>query len=186
MDMGSGNNGTDMSMMMTNMIPWLHFSGGDYLIFKAWKPSSHGAIAGACIALFAFSVLERWISAWRRTKEQALGLILEKESGASASARNANVDEKTNGPSSAIETIEEARPSRASTVRVLTNLRAVPPFIPSHDIPRGIYQGVQSFFSYALMLAVMTFQAAYIISIILGLAAGEILFGRIGRAQLTL
>lgn len=33
--------------------------------------------------------------------------------------------------------------------------RLVPPFTPSHDIPRGIIQAIQSTFSYALMLAVM-------------------------------
>jgi copper transporter 1 len=34
------------------------------------------------------------------------------------------------------------------------------------------------------MLAVMTFQAAYIISIVIGLGLGEILFGRIASAHL--
>ena len=54
---------------MTMMTPWLHFSGEDYLIFKAWRPMSNGAIAGACIALIAFCILERWIAALRRQWE---------------------------------------------------------------------------------------------------------------------
>lgn len=33
--------------------------------------------------------------------------------------------------------------------------RLVPPFTPSHDIPRGLIQAAQSTFSYALMLVVM-------------------------------
>lgn len=78
--------------------------------------------------------------------------------------------------------------------------RRVPPFMPSHDILRGVIQAIQSTFSYALMLAVMyvwfillariftarthrTFNGAYIISIVLGLAFGEVLVGRIGRKQ---
>jgi copper transporter 1 len=31
----------------------------------------------------------------------------------------------------------------------------VPPFVPSHDIPRGVIQAMQSTFSYAFMLVVM-------------------------------
>lgn len=31
----------------------------------------------------------------------------------------------------------------------------IPPFTPSHDIPRGVIQAIQSTFSYALMLAIM-------------------------------
>lgn len=33
--------------------------------------------------------------------------------------------------------------------------RLVPPFTPSHDIPRGVIEAIQSTFSYGLMLAVM-------------------------------
>lgn len=34
-------------------------------------------------------------------------------------------------------------------------VRHIPPFIPSHDIPRGILFAVQMFITYLLMLAVM-------------------------------
>lgn len=61
------NNSTD-SMSMA-MIPWLHFGNTDYLVFKAWRPSSHGAIAGACVGLFLFCILERCLAAYRRTQE---------------------------------------------------------------------------------------------------------------------
>ncbi|KAH7921261.1 hypothetical protein BV22DRAFT_744067 [Leucogyrophana mollusca] len=188
MDMGSGDNSTGMTVTMDMMVPWLHFNGGDNLFFKAWKPSSSGAIAGASIALFVFAVLDRWISAWRRTKElnwkqRALEIVLETESAASSSTGKLDIDKKSTDPPTVMAVIEEARPAHAPNARTRTSHRVIPPFIASHDIPRGIFQGVQSFFSYALMLAVMTFQAAYIISIILGLAVGEILFGRIGRTQ---
>lgn len=71
-------NSTSSSSAMTTMMmtPWLHFSGEDYLIFKAWQPMSHGAIAGACIALVAFCILERWITALRRQWEIYWGLRL--------------------------------------------------------------------------------------------------------------
>ncbi|KAG1825602.1 Ctr copper transporter, partial [Suillus subaureus] len=139
------------------MTPWLHFSGGDYLIFKTWMPESKGAIAGACIALVAFCILERWIAALRRQMEIKWG----------------------SGIIRMIDGIEEGCSSLPTTpVTVPSRPRLVPPFILMHDITRGIFQAVQSLFSYVLMLAVMTFNASYIISIILGLALGEVLFGR--------
>ena len=65
--MDSMDNSTG-SMSMA-MIPWLHFGNTDYLVFEAWRPSSHGAVAGACIGLFLFCVLERFLAAYRRTQE---------------------------------------------------------------------------------------------------------------------
>ncbi|KAG1777435.1 Ctr copper transporter [Suillus placidus] len=163
------------------MTPWLHFSGGDYLIFKTWIPESKGAIAGACIALVAFCILERWIAALRRQMEVQWGSRL----AMLKHTRNPNdthVDNKPKDLSDKIDAIEEGLSSLPITpVTVSSQPRLVPPFIPMHDITRGIFQAVQSLFSYTLMLAVMTFNASYIISIVLGLAIGEVLFGRIGR-----
>lgn len=82
--------------------------------------------------------------------------------------------------------------------------RTIPPFIWSHDIPRGFLFIGTSILRYALMLAVMcapshflqihdfrlsdlfvvhatnyrTYSAPYIISILIGLSVGEIAFGR--------
>ena len=47
------------------MIPYFHFTGGDYLYFRSWHPSSHAAIAGASIALFVLAILERLLHATR-------------------------------------------------------------------------------------------------------------------------
>lgn len=169
-------NTTTISTTMT-MTPWLHFTGGDYLIFETWQPESKGAIAGACIGLIVFCILERLIMALRRQMEiqwgsRALALILQKQ-------RNSNdVDDR---PSDKMDATEEGCSVPTTPVTGRGHLRLVPPFIPMHDITRGIFQAFQALFSYALMLAIMTFNAAYIISIILGLAIGEVLFGRIGR-----
>ena len=48
------------------------------------------------------------------------------------------------------DTIEASRDDPVPARR-----RLVPPFVPSHDIPRGVIQAMQSTFSYALMLAIM-------------------------------
>ncbi|KAI8995321.1 hypothetical protein BD414DRAFT_479205 [Trametes punicea] len=66
MDMSSSNS----SMVMTMMVPWLHFTGGDNLLFETWRPSSKGAIVGACIGLVFFAILERWVDAMRGLAEK--------------------------------------------------------------------------------------------------------------------
>lgn len=47
------------------MTPYLHFTGGDYLYFPAWVPTTPGAIAGACVGLFFLALFERWFAALR-------------------------------------------------------------------------------------------------------------------------
>jgi len=55
MDMNSLNTSTSR---MDTMMPYLHFTGGDNLFFKSWRPSSNGAIAGASIALMMLAISE--------------------------------------------------------------------------------------------------------------------------------
>ncbi|KIM88492.1 hypothetical protein PILCRDRAFT_814390 [Piloderma croceum F 1598] len=50
-------------------------------------------------------------------------------------------------------------------------------FTPAQNIPRGAIHALQALLGYFLMLAVMTFQAGYLIFIVVGLGLGEILFG---------
>jgi len=47
------------------MVPYLHFTSGDFLYFKEWNPTSAGAIAGACIGLVLLALFERWLAATR-------------------------------------------------------------------------------------------------------------------------
>jgi solute carrier family 31 (copper transporter), member 1 len=47
------------------MTPYLHFTGGDYLFFKTWHPSSDGAIVGASIALLILAMSDRLLHAVR-------------------------------------------------------------------------------------------------------------------------
>jgi len=147
---------------------YLHFTGGDNLFFKSLHPSSNGAIAGACLCLVALALLERFVNGTRnrldgywRKRASALTVV-------HASDKDDDCSDKTCG---GVEVKE---------IAVKPRQRISPPFIPSHDIPRGIIYMFQAALAYALMLAVMTFNAAYAISIILGLGIGEGLFGRIG------
>ncbi|KIM75753.1 hypothetical protein PILCRDRAFT_52569, partial [Piloderma croceum F 1598] len=138
------------------MIPWFHFGGGDNLLFESLHPSSQGAIAGACIVLVIVALLERWVAATRATLETRWR------------KRSAAATEKTS---------EDSRPNSSSSSRAPKTLRIMAPFTPAQNIPRGAIHALQALLGYFLMLAVMTFQAGYLISVVIGLGLGEILFG---------
>ncbi|KAJ3552430.1 hypothetical protein NM688_g4154 [Phlebia brevispora] len=175
-----------MDMMMT---PWLHFVGGDNLFFKTLNPSSHGAIAGACIVLGFLAIFERWFASVRGVLEvhwyhsahnQVKSKVADEGDRLSTSPTPDKEHDVVKGDVDSLKGASSARvyPSRGSRVSRLS-----PPFILSHDIPRGVGFAFQAFLAYILMLAVMTFQAAYIIAIIVGLGIGEFLFGRLGSAR---
>jgi len=68
-------NGMDMSMdgamalASGNMLPYLHFTSGDNVLFLGWVPKSAGAMVGTCIGLFMLALVERWVAACRAVME---------------------------------------------------------------------------------------------------------------------
>jgi len=181
--MPTSSSSADSMTMLGSMIPWLHFSGGDNLFFKTWAPSSAGAIAGACIGLVVLAILERGISGIRNViagnwKKSALAMLARDvepspDSSSTCHEKSPDIAEEASSVKDA-PSLKQGRPART-----------LPPFIASHDIPRGVLFALQALLGYVLMLAVMTFQAAYIISIIAGLGIGEMLFGRLGGGSVV-
>jgi len=169
MDMGDGTTtGTGM------MTPWFHFSTGDPVWFDTWMPTSKGALAGACIGLFLLAVVERWIAAmravvevwWKRKAQSIVALRF---------SRNKSMDGEKGLP---LEIDTEGDRPYTPNAGPIPTLRSAAPFIPSHDFARGAMQAAQATLGYALMLAVMTCNAGYILSIVAGIGTGEVLFGR--------
>ncbi|TBU35037.1 Ctr copper transporter [Dichomitus squalens] len=197
---------------MDTMIPWLHFTSGDKLLFEAWQPSSKGAIAGACIGLLLFAIFERWVNGMRGVLEaqwkkqcvprslhtwlyvdaihaavpRALAAMSSPASRDECHSSDPSFQNPSNSPdskSAMLDGVEEVEVNPLATKaarRPQRSSRMIPPFIPSHDVPRGALFAFQALLFYVLMLAVMTFQAGYLISIVVGLAIGEVLFGRFG------
>ncbi|KAJ3849541.1 CTR copper uptake transporter [Lentinula lateritia] len=182
-----------MDLVSGNMLTYLHFTiGGDILWFQGWVPQGPGAMFGACVGLFLLALVDRWIAACRammevhwakrwdfiRCQRYDVVLIMNcrliRAQIAYANKLNANGD------------WEKKRTVPPSTVGNALLLRRAPPFIPAHDIVRGILHAGQAAFTFAFMLVVMTFQLGFIISIIVGLGVGETLFGRYAHAGTTL
>ncbi|EUC65521.1 Ctr copper transporter, putative [Rhizoctonia solani AG-3 Rhs1AP] len=190
MDMGGSSSGSS-SETMAMMIPYLHFTGGDYLFFDTLVPTSKGAIAGACIVLAVLAILERAVAGARgifalyvihRHKK----LLQQKgTSGQYMIAQEAVPHEEKIVEIEGSTTTTSSRTSPAFITGPLPaqRQRSMLPLLWPYELARGGLFIVQSFLVYAIMLAVMSFNAAYIICIIVGTGIGEILFGRFSVEQ---
>ncbi|KAH7882638.1 Ctr copper transporter family-domain-containing protein [Phlebopus sp. FC_14] len=175
-------NGMDMSMdvpmnlAMGNMLPYLHFTPGDTLWFLGWVPHTKGAMVGACIGIFLFAILERWISACRSLME--LHWSTRYPSAQLISTRILIQLKREN--------ITIADKLHTSSTQRLSGIhkfrRLAPPFIPAHDITRGVVFAAHALLGYLFMLTVMTFQLGFILSLVVGLGVGETMFGRFSPA----
>ncbi|KAJ3976101.1 CTR copper uptake transporter [Lentinula raphanica] len=161
-----------MDLASGNMLTYLHFTiGGDILWFQGWVPQGPGAMFGACVGLFLLALVDRWIAACRAMMEVHWA---KRAQIAYANRLNANTN------------LDKAKTVPPSTLGSVLLMRRAPPFIPAHDIVRGIMHAGQAALSFAFMLAVMTFQLGFIISLVVGLGVGETLFGRYAHAGTTL
>ncbi|TFY67342.1 hypothetical protein EVJ58_g1690 [Rhodofomes roseus] len=148
----------DMDSMMM-MVPYLHFTGGDNLFFKTLAPSSHGAIAGACMVLVALAICERWFASVRSRltvhwRQRALAIAANKD----ISERSATWTPTKEQDAADIEEVNVNSLSGKFAAPVFVIRRAsrnIEPFILLHDLPRGILYALQAFLAYTLMLAVM-------------------------------
>jgi len=180
---GSTSDMEDAMMMGSTedimMVPYLHFTPGDAILFREWIPQKLGPFIGACIGLFLLGMLDRWLSAMRGLMEawwgQRVDVILSKRF--IPLNRSASSQEK-GSPDDSVA-IEVTRQSPAPQPRApVLSLRNAAPFIPAHDFARGAMMIFQTGITYALMLTVMTFNAGLIIAVLLGLGVGEVAFGR--------
>ncbi|KAJ6463185.1 Ctr copper transporter [Mycena vulgaris] len=151
-------------MMM--MKAYLHFTPGDNLIFATIVPTSAGAIFGTCLILFLISAADRYLRAVCRGLERSFAQRTKRLEATYYFADAADTASSSKRPVSEGETPPAATPTR---------------FILSHEVSRGVMAGLQATVHYFLMLVVMTFNASYIISVILGVVVGEVAFGRLNH-----
>jgi copper transporter 1 len=155
-----------MSMSMGNMVRYLHFTPGDNLWFFGWAPRTAGAMVGTCIGLFMLALAERWLSTMRDAMEGHWRIRFGPSSLSYAvlihSLYSAQIVLANKLNTSSVATSEECdKPSSKSSqsshdMHDASGLRRrIPPFIPSHDVPRGIMQVVIASMKFLFMLAVM-------------------------------
>jgi len=176
------------SSPMTSMIGAFHAGLGDTLWFAGWTPTSAGSTFAASLGLFLLAVFSRLLGAVRRAAEagwrQRAFNLLEGTYGATSNPLNSSRPRRESSTSTDSDNKATDSPiHRAHRWGPQGSSRFAGPFIPAHDIPRGVLQAFQSAISYFLMLAVMTMNCWYFIVIILGIGVGEMAWGRFGAAS---
>ncbi|KAF5361227.1 hypothetical protein D9757_013218 [Collybiopsis confluens] len=125
-----------MSLASGSMLPYLHFTiGGDILWFQGWVPQTKGSMLGACFGLFLLALVERWITSCRRLMEAFW-------------AQRAQI-----AYTNKLKETKQIAP--AASVKNALMMRRAPPFIPAHDLVRGIMHIGQAALNFAFMLAVI-------------------------------
>jgi len=161
-------NGMDMSMddgmtmTMGNMLSYLHFTPGDNFLFYGWSPATGKALLGTCIGLFLLALVERWLSMMKTV----MGIHWHTRALIELANRT---NTKTALPAHNGKSV-----SSTSTQLSHTSL----PFVFAFDFPRAIIASALALIGFTFMLVVMTYQVSFILSIVIGLGVGEVLFGR--------
>ncbi|KAM6491231.1 Ctr copper transporter [Amanita muscaria] len=170
-----------MSGQQGAMTAYLHFTPlSDTLWFQYWVPTSPAAVLGACIGLFLLSIFERWVAACRAVAEKSWSQSAQLEMLANRLRQQLPLPEKSEPHNRDSKSSESSTTTPRPNVfrNMFSRYNTTTPFIPSHNISRGILHAIQTALSYLFMLASMTFQAAFIISMCLGAGVGEMMFGR--------
>ncbi|EGG10054.1 uncharacterized protein MELLADRAFT_115525 [Melampsora larici-populina 98AG31] len=128
------------------------------LWFNGWQPKSAGTTFAACLGLFGLAILHKLLGALKHQANLAWSKAAHRKKPRSHLAGDDKSDTITGSLSKSAH-------------------HAVP-WIPEHEIPRGILAAIHYGIGSFLMLAVMTYNAYFFIAIILGVFAGEVAFGR--------
>ncbi|KAH7024618.1 Ctr copper transporter [Microdochium trichocladiopsis] len=155
------------------------------LFSKAWTPADPGAYAGTCIFLIVLATVHRILIALRniyfcsavlsdprRTKELSGG---SGNGGADCCNSNGPDDDAVVGPG-----YRRHLGRREGFWAALRRARRSCPFRTSTETARAVAEVVISGVGYLLMLAVMTMNVGYFLSVLGGIFLGAFMVGRFG------
>ncbi|KAK9480287.1 Ctr copper transporter family-domain-containing protein [Lipomyces japonicus] len=160
----SSSSSSSSSMDMMTMV--FHTSTNDPLFASGWTPSSTGKYAGTCIFLIVLAVTYRLTHVIKHRTERYL---ISRATHIAISSHIHTVDDDG--------AIEKYTASTSSISKPLS-FGDARPWRVSIDFPMAAIQVILAGTSYLLMLAVMTFNVGYFLSVLGGIFLGELVLGR--------
>ncbi|KAK6007615.1 hypothetical protein QM012_004429 [Aureobasidium pullulans] len=176
-DMSSMSGMGSMSMVFTTV-------HNTPLYSKAWTPTSTGAYAGTCIFLIVLAILSRLLQAWRHTLEQNFHdramnrrYVVVRGEREGEQAPDESEAAKESSEKQAILT-SRGLDEKVRVITASSRSKETTPWRISTELPRACVYTLQAGLGYLLMLAVMTLNVGYFLSVLAGLFVGELAIGR--------
>jgi copper transporter 1 len=155
------------------------------LYSDAWTPSSAGAYAGTCIFLILLAILLRALFTVKSFLEaRALAAALKRRYVVVADQQTAS--DKAFNDSNSMTGILTTNGLQENVRVVQAPAKNVQPWRFSVDLPRAAIMTLAAAVGYLLMLAVMTYNVGYFLSVLAGAFIGELALGRFNQGVMSM
>ena len=150
---------------------YFHTGIVDYILFESWVPRSAGSYAGALLAIFAISFLSKglgvfsnhWEGRWKKAYlEKRREMKIQTEQGGMPK----RIFVVANSSTFDSETTASAAPNSSFFGR----------FFWKTALFRGLLQCLSISLHFLIMLVVMTFNVGIVITVVLGMTVGSVIF----------
>jgi len=142
-----------------------------------WTPTTAGGYAGSCIFLVFLAILLRLLFAGKALLEQRWSIAARNRRYVRVHGRTTEagrIDQDPDAKTGSLITVNGVE----ENVKVVVAKSEFMPFRLSVDVPRAALTTVIAAVAYLLMLAVMTYNVGYFLSILLGVFLGDLAVGR--------
>ncbi|KAL1244678.1 High affinity copper uptake protein [Trichinella spiralis] len=158
----------DMPMMMMSM----SFHGGvnEVILFSFWKITTLGGLLGSIVGIFLLAILYEGLKAMRETMLE--NALVEQN----LRKKNGTVIDHADNCRQGIGETSQNQTSDIELFTLKSTRHRLKPFSTAHIIQSTLHM-IQLFFSYMLMLVVMTYNIWLLLAVIVGCGVGHLLFG---------
>ncbi|KAL8669142.1 MAG: hypothetical protein Q9168_006255 [Polycauliona sp. 1 TL-2023] len=179
----SGASSSPMTMTMSAMHMIFFDSHSTPFLSENWTPSSQGAYAGTCIFLIVLGGIFRGLMAGKHLMEHRWHDTESKRRYIAIRGKPTEAERIDSDPDSKNAVLISERGVEEPVKVVKRARRPVTPWRFSVDLPRAVYTLLMAGVGYLLMLAVMTMNIGYFMSVLAGIFLGELAFGRFAQLE---